>query len=339
MKTRLKYFLGVLVLVLAVVSGVAKENPSALDGGVQMASVGLVAGDVKNVKFEKFIIKKFRHVGSWIQEVSSKNDWVNQDAIKIPKRGGTAPKVLINNSVYPIASNRRDDDHVVVSLNKYDTENRTVTDDELYSVAYDKEGDVNLELKEELEEATIDHALHSISPSANSADTPVIETTGEDDGTGRKRLTKKDVVVFKGKLDDLKVPKKGRVLVLNSTHANDLLIEDSAFEKGYHNRKDGAISLNYYSFKVYEETYTPAYDKDNNLKAFGAVAVATDRVASIAIHKKSVVKASGSIKRFALPSHLNPQGREAVLGYKKYFGCFAIQDQGQAAIVSYAPTA
>jgi hypothetical protein len=296
------------------------------------AAAAVVVGDIKNTKYEKFIIKKFRHVGTWVQEVQSKNGWVNNDVIKIPKRGGTAPRVLINNNVYPINSNRRDDDHVVVALNKYDTENRDVTDDELYAIAYDKEGDINLELKEELEETTIDHALYSISPSSNSADTPVIETTGDDDGTGRRRLTKKDLITLKTKLDTLKVPKVGRILVLGNEHVGDLLIEDSVFEKGYQNRKDGLIHTKYYGFKVYEENYTPKYNSATNTKlAFDSVVAGKN--SSIVFHKKSTCKAVGSTKRYALPSHLNPTDRQATLGYRQYFGCYAIQDQGQAAII------
>ncbi len=330
MKSKLRIFIAMIVIaIMAVTPSFADQ---ATDSGIQIFSVAAVSGDVKNVKFEKFILKKFRHIGSWLQEVQSKQSWVNQDVIKIPKRGGKAPKVLINNSVYPIVSNRREDTHVVVSLNKYDTENRTVTDDELYAIAYDKEGDINLELKEELEETTVNHALHSISPKEETADTPILLTTGENDGTGRLRLTKKDLINLRGTLNKLKVPKKGRVLVLSSDHATDLLMEDAGFEKGYHNRKEGVISENYYGFKIYEELYTPVYDgRTNKIIPFDS---ATKGVgSSIVFHKKSTAKAKGTVKRYAIPSSLNTKTREAELGYRMYFGCFAIQDVGQAAII------
>lgn len=301
-----------------------------------MAGVAIVDGDLLNTLNEKFILKKFRHVGSWIQEVMSKNNWVNNDVIKIPKRkGDNAPTVLINNQVYPIATSNRTDEHVTVSLNKYDTENREVTRDELYAIAYDKEGDVNLELKEELEEQTVDHALHSISPQENNANTPVLETTGEDDGTGRLRMTKKDLIRFKKELDNRKVPVKGRILVLSATHANDLLLEDSTFEKGYHNRVNGAISQNYYSFKIYEEVYTPTYDQAAMTKLpFGSAT--PGRTSSIVFHKKSCAKATGSVERFARDKKTDPENRKTVVGYQLYFGCFAIQDQGQGAIIDGA---
>jgi hypothetical protein len=329
MKSTLK-ILVVLGLILAtVLTGFAKENPQV----VAMASGATVASDLKNTLNEKFILTKFRHVGTWLSEVMSKDKWVNNDTIKIPKRkGDNAPGVLINNTVYPIATAGRDDEHVVVSLNKYDTENREVTDDELNAIAYDKEGDINLELKEELEEKTTDHALHSISPISDSADTPVLETTGADDGTGRKRLTKKDVILLKGKLDKIKVPGKGRIMVLSSYHANDLLLEDSVFEKGYHNRVDGAISTNYYSFKVYEDVYSPTYD-DITLVKLAFDSVNAGRTSSIVFHKKSTAKAKGSVKRYYKDSKQDPENRKSIVGYRLYFGCYALKDQGQAAII------
>ncbi|MGB8705534.1 MAG: hypothetical protein WCD31_10935 [Gillisia sp.] len=329
MKSSLRIFLVLGLIVATVVSGFAKENPHV----VAMASGTVVSSDLKNTLNEKFILKKFRHVGTWLSEVTSKDNWVNNDTIKIPKRkGDNAPAVLINNTVYPINTAGRDDEHVVVSLNKYDTENREVTDDELYAIAYDKEGDVNLELKEELEEKTTDHALHSISPIANGADTPVLETTGQDDGTGRLRMTRKDLISLKGKLDKLKVPKKGRILVLSSVHANDLLQEDSTFEKGYHNRTDGAISINYYGFKIYEDVYTPTYD-DATLNKLAFDSVNAGRTSSIVFHKKSTAKAKGTVTRYARSSKQDPENRKSVMGYRMYFGCYALMDQGQAAII------
>lgn len=328
MKSVLRIFAVLSIIALSVFTGHAKEHPESMAMAVTVTN-----GDLLNTLNEKFIIKNFRHVGSWLQEIGSKDDWVSNDTIRIPKRkGDNAPSVLINNAVYPIASSGREDETVVVSLNKYDTENREVTDDELYAVAYDKEGDINLELKEELEEQSINHALHSISPASNSADTPILETTGADDGTGRKRMTKKDVIAYKGKLDKLKVPPKGRILVMSTVHANDLLLEDSVFEKGYHNRVSGAISINYYGFKIYEEVYTPTYDAALKTKlAFGSATAG--RNSSIVFHKKSTAKAKGSVKRYYSDAKTDPKYRKSVVGYRLWFGCFAIKDQGQGAII------
>lgn len=328
MKNKFGIIFGLVLMVLAVATGFAKEHPK----GVAMAAVTIVDGDLLNELNEKFILTKFRSLGTWLSEVTSKDSWVGNNAIKIPKRkGDSAPIVLINNTVYPMVSSGRDDEKVVVSLNKYSTENRHVTQDELYAIAYDKEGDINMELKEELEIKVTEHALYSISPVSNSASTPVLETTGAADGT-RKRLSKADVIRLKAALDAGSVPKTGRIWVMSSTHANDLLLEDAAFEKGYHNRVDGTISINYYGFKIYEEVYTPTYHATTKAKlAFDSVTAG--RTSSIIFHKSSCVKAKGTVERFARDKKADPENRKSVVGYDLYFGCFAIQDQGLAAII------
>jgi hypothetical protein len=322
-----------LVSIVSIAGNVKCSIPKEEKVNLHNCGVSIVDGDLLNELNEKFILSKFKHLGTWISEITSKDAWVGNNAIRIPKRkGDSAPLVLINNTVYPIISSGRNDEKVVVSLNKYSTENREVTADELYAIAYDKEGDINLELKEELESKSIDHALHSISPAQHATDTPVLETTGENDGTGRKRMCKKDIITYKGKLDKLSVPLKGRILVLSTIHANDLLLEDSAFEKGYHNRMDGAISQNYYSFKIYEEVYTPTYHATTKVKlAFDSVTAG--RTSSIVFHKDSTVKAKGTVERFAKDKKQDPEYRKSVVGYDLYFGCFAIQDQGQGAII------
>lgn len=328
MKNKFGIIFGLVLMVIAVATGFAKEHPKT----VAMAAVTVTDGDLLNELNEKFILTKFRSLGTWLSEVTSKDSWVGNNAIKIPKRkGDSAPIVLINNTVYPMVSSGRDDEKVVVSLNKYSTENRHVTQDELYAIAYDKEGDINMELKEELEIKVTEHALYSISPVSHSASTPVLETTGAADGT-RKRLSKADVIRLKAALDAGSVPKTGRIWVMSSTHANDLLLEDAAFEKGYHNRVDGTISINYYGFKIYEKVYTPTYHATTKAKlAFDSVTAG--RTSSIIFHKSSCVKAKGTVERFARDKKADPENRKSVVGYDLYFGCFAIQDQGLAAII------
>src|SRR5699024_9718350 len=99
--------------------------------------VTVVGTALKNTLAEKELLKQLRHEHTWVSEIRSRQRWVNQDTIKIPKRGD-APKVLIDNTNYPIESNQRGDSHIVISLHKFDTENTTVTDDELYALPYEK---------------------------------------------------------------------------------------------------------------------------------------------------------------------------------------------------------
>lgn len=327
MKKAFKILLGLLAIFALGMFAYGIGGPE----GIAMASATPVALPIKNELAEKELIKKFRHDNSWLAEVTSKNRWVNNDVIKIPKRGA-APNVLINNNVYPIVKNDREDSHVVVSLNKYETENTIVTDDELYALPYEKVNDVQQQHREELEDKTAEHALHSLAPASNTTETPVLVTTGADDGTGRKRLTTGDLIKLKKSLDKLNVPKTGRTLVLCPDHVADLLDEDRKFYAQYQNIKEGAISNNYCGFKVYEANYTPTYTAAGAKEAFDAVP--TGNAASIVFHKRTTAKARGSVKRYAITASQNPEMRENVLGFRVWFVCVAYKDEGQAAIVS-----
>ena len=326
MKTIFKY----LAICLLFITAIATAHHSGADSETIMAGVTPVALPVLNQTAEREMIKKFRHENTWLSELTSKNNWVNNDVIKIPKQG-TAPNVLINNTVYPIVSNGRDDSHVILSLNKYDTENTFVTEDEIYALPYEKVNDVQVQHREELEDVTAQHALHSMSPNSNAATTPVLVCTGEPIN-GRPTLTSKDMIALKEKLDKLKVPKTGRILIMCTEHVSDLLNEDRVFYTQYHNATDGVLAKNYYGFKIYESTYNPTYTNLNVKVAFGAVD--GPKVSSICIHKKTCHKATGTVKRFARLAENDPENRRTTVGFRLYFIGVAIRDEGIGALIS-----
>ncbi|MRG45506.1 hypothetical protein GFS24_10290 [Chitinophaga sp. SYP-B3965] len=287
---------------------------------------------LQNELAEKEMIKKFRHEGTWLEEVPAKQRWVSNDIIKIP-REGSDPAVLINNKIYPIISNRREDDFVAVALNKYDTTNTEVSDDELASLPYEKVSEVQLQHRATLEEKTTGHALYCIAPNENTADTPVVETTGGDDGYGRKRLTTEDIINF-----GTKIKKKtggtlqGVVLVLSPEHIADLLIEDLSFRNQFHNKKDGLIATNYYGFKTYETGYSPAYDIAGKKLAYDSVT--PGREATVCFYNKSVAKAKGTVKRYARDAENDPENRKNTIGFRLWFIGIPYRPEGQGAIIS-----
>jgi hypothetical protein len=289
---------------------------------------------LQNELAEKELIKKFRHDNSWLSELTAKNQWVNNDVIKIPRQGA-APNVLINNTVYPIVSNNRVDDFITLALNKYDTENTDVTDDELYSLPYEKVSDVQMQHREELEDKTASHALHSLSISAASANTPVLESTGPDDGTGRLRLITADLIRLWKQLADLGVPLQGRVIVLSTEHAADLMIEDSNRQKTWGSEwSSGNVPVTHAGFRLWVVVYSPRYLKVSTVWTKQAFEAITGRQASIVFYKKNACKATGSVKRYARMSDQDPENRKSTIGFRLWFIAVGVKDQGFAALVS-----
>jgi hypothetical protein len=332
MKNLFKLFM--LSLLMLVATAVAYATNITATEGVQMATLTLSAAQLKNTTAEKEMIKQLRHMHTWVGEIRSRQNWVNQDTIKIPKRGA-APKVLIDNTNYPIVKNERDDSHVIVSLHKFDTENTIVTEDELYALPYEKVSDVQEQHRETLEDTTQEFGLWGLAPSANDEANNlfVLETTGANDGTGRKKLQTSDLRALQAKMNKKGIDKNGRILILCDDHVSDLLDEDRKFYTQYHNQTEGAIVSKYYGFVVYEDSTTPEYN-DTTLAKLPFESVTVGRKSSVIFHKGSTAKAVGTVKRFALPAELNPTERENIIGFRVYHIIVAYGIEGSAAIIS-----
>lgn len=331
MKNFFKYLGVVLLFLAATFIGNALGDSS---GEVATLAATTVALPIKNEYAEREMIKQLRHEHTWVSEIRSKQSWVNNDVIKIPKRGD-APAVLINNTNYPIVSNKRDDSHVILSLHKFDTENTTVTDDELYALPYEKISDVQMQHRETLEDETMEYGIWGLAPleDAEAENQFVLETTGADDGTGRLKLTTKDLRDLQSKMNKKGISKKGRILVLSDDHVSDLLDEDKNFFTQYHNHKEGVISEKYYGFKVYEDSTTPEYD-DTTLQRLPYGSVTVGRKSSVVFHTKSTAKAAGTVKRYAKDAKDNPEMRESTVGFRLYHIIVAYGIEGSAAIIS-----
>ena len=307
----------------------APELAPVISDNLPTAKPTIAMAVVLNQLAEKELIKHFRHAGTWLAKVPSKNKWVNNDVIRLNQIGAD-PAVLINNNTYPINVSSRTDDSVAISLYKYDTENTKVTEDEIYALPYDKIGSVQEQHRLVLEEETEAHALHSLAPSANTADTPVIETTGAL-VNGRRSLKSADLVELKKKLDLKKVPKAGRVLVLSADHMADLLLEDKVLNVQYQNHREGSIAKNYYGFEIYESIFSPKYTGGLSKIPFGAATAG--QLASVVFHTKTTAKARGTVQRFMSLAKDDPKNRETVLGFRLWFIAIPLRALGQAAIV------
>lgn len=267
--------------------------------------------------WERELIKSLRFESrKWLQGIRDHSKWVGNDVIHLHEIGAD-PDVLIDNNTYPIASAQRADDEATISLHKYDTTNTIITDDELYAIPYDKEGSVVRQHREVLEEEIANHGLHKMAAASDAASTPVIETTGADDGTGRLRLLPADMVTFKSRCDALNIPMDDRNLVLCQAHINDLLLEDQSFRDRYFNTETGELRAMLYGFKTFDDNFNPVYD-DVTLakKAFGAAGAADDRNGSTFFYGKRMARAKGTVKAYKKVAAEDPDNRQTKLGYR-----------------------
>lgn len=344
MKHVLNFFYSLAICVLtaasvAVITNIefAHAMAGTVIGGALLSFVPMPQGVAQAVVlrqlWETALVDHFRALGQFLQGVPRKDQYVGNNVINITEIGAD-PTVLINNTVYPITTAQRADDNIAVALNKYDTTNTKITDDELYALPYDKEGSVVRQHRDVLDEQILAHALHSLCVNGNSGTTPVLVTTGADDGTGRKRLLPADLIRLQLALDNLNAPAQGRRLVLCAEHCADLLIADLSFQNQFHNAKEGLIAPNYYGFETYKYTANPTFTSALAKKAFGAAAVAGDQKASVVFLRDRSFTAQGTLKFYYRAAAENPEYRESVAGYRLHSVTLPIKTTGFGAMVS-----
>ena len=279
------------------------------------------------------LIKNFRHEAEFLSRIANRNDFVNNNAIHMADIGAD-PEVLVNNTTYPIETAGREDSDIVIALDKFDTTNTKITDDELYALPYDKGGSVLEQHREVLEEKTAEKAAHSLSPAVATH-----LTTGGTNGetAPRKRLLPADIIRLKKWMDDLKIPKKNRELVLCNEHVQDLLLVDEKFAKQYQDMEQGKV-LNMYGFLISEFVANPKYKTVNTVvtkKAWGTASDAVnDMAASFFYYIPRAVQARGTAQMYNDKAENNPQTRESVVGFRLYHICLPKKTTGFGAIAS-----
>lgn len=277
---------------------------------------------LKKEVWEKELLKAFRGVPTFLNGVKDYTSKVLVGAsgaatIHLTDVGGD-PTVLVNNSSYPIASAQRNDSDVAISLDKMDTTNTDVTDDEIEALSYDKIKDVNEQHVAVLVQESHNLALHAFGPASDSADTPIVETTGADRGNFKK-FTVNDLIALKKRFDDQDIPSGQRRIVLCPQHVADLLETSQAFKDQYSiNEKTGSIGQ-LFGFDIHEWSKPVMYTAAGAKKAYGAAAVATDKQASIAFYIPRGFKAKTQPKRYYSKAEDNPLTRKSTMGYRMYF--------------------
>ena len=325
-----------------VVGALAANGVALLAGGFLPANA-LHAGVLTEI-WTGEMIKAFRTAPEslgWYDRIRSYDQYVENDVIHFTEIGGD-PKVLVNNTTYPLNITSLDDADKPVSLDKFDTEATPVTDDELHAVSYDKMASVQERHREALKEKKREKAIHAIAPDkAEAGKTIVLRTTGEKDAaTLRKRMVPADLIALKAAFDNMGTPAKDRILVLCSDHANDLLLVDQKFREQYNiNQTEGKIAR-LYGFDIYEYNGTPFYTSAGNKKAFGTTAAATDRQASVAFYCPGMMKANGSVKMYYSEAEKDPLYHRNLVNFRNWGICLPLKaDKTRAAIVSTVETA
>ena len=178
-------------------------------------------------------------------------------------------------------------------------------------------------------------AVHAFAPSQDTADTPLVLTTGTDSLPGGcRRMKFVDILTLKERFDNAGIPLEDRYIVLHPQHVTDLLVEDINLFKDITNLRDGE-PMKFGGFGFFQFPHMPLYRQTDGVLTklpYGVVPEATDRFASIAFYSKEVMKADGEIYMYATVD--DPKERATIVGFDKRFIALPIRGKGIGAIVS-----
>lgn len=271
---------------------------------------------------------------TWLDGIPDNSSIVNNDIIHLVEVG-VDPDVLVNNTTYPIPLQALDDADIAIQLDKFQTKVTPITDDELYSISYDKMQRVKESHGNSINDAKFAKAAHAMCANSNSATTPVLVTTGSRDAeTGRIKLIPADLIRLKKAMDKLGVPSVGRRLVLCNDHVNDLLEVDQKFKEQYNiNRNDGTVGR-LYGFDIYEFANNPLYTTAGAKKALGSTASTGEFQCSFAFYVQRVFKATGSTKMYYSEAGTDPEYQRNKINFRHYFICMPKKKDAGAVIYS-----
>ena len=300
--------------------GAIALNAIGLAAGFLPKEVGVLCEGVYKEVWTDKVIEHYTSLeqGTFLDGIPDFSQYAENDTIHLSDVAGD-PDVLVDNTTYPLEIQTLENEDIAIKLSKFETKPTSITDDELYAIAFDKIKVVRGRHLDQIGERKLEKALHAMAPVKDTPETPVILTSGEvPDEDGRIPITRKDILELKRQADKLKIPKKDRRLVLCSDHVNDLLAADQKFRDQYHNYADGVISK-MYGFEVYEFSTCPLFGQNLAKKAFGAVAGDGDYEASVFFYTKRMFKANGTTKVYYSESGKDPVNKRNLISFTNRF--------------------
>lgn len=270
---------------------------------------------------------------SFLNYVKDFSSMVEYDKINLAE-AGLDPEVMVNNTTYPIAVVQRVDNPLEIVLDVFETKNTLVRRPDVIEYAYDQLESVIMGHRNSLRAKTGAKAAHAYSPAANTTYTPIVGTTGADDGEGNKRMTIEDILKLKRRYDEAEYPLDKRYLVLHPRHLEDLILSDSKSFKDITDMENG-LPKRFAGFFVLQSTQNALYNRTTLTKnAFGSAPSGTSGFSSFSFYADEVMKADGDIHMYALLN--DPRERGTIVGFDKRFIGMPIRNRGVGAIVSLA---
>jgi hypothetical protein len=277
------------------------------------------------------IMEKFYPEASFLNYAKDMSEHVDNNKINLADCGFD-PEVTIDANSYPIEIAERTDSLLSIELQLYETENTLVRSPEAVELAYDKLESVIYGHRMSLRTKAGNKAAHAYTPLENTDNTPVLITSGDNNGEGFKRLIPEDILKLKKRYDFLEVPYENRFLVLDPNHVEDLILYDLKAFKDITDFKNGQPNR-FAGFNILQYTRNAKFNFSTKKKlAFDAVADANTVFSSFSFSSEEVMKAMGDMKMYEKID--DPALRATVVGFDMRFIAMPLRNKAVGAIMA-----
>lgn len=232
--------------------------------------------------------------------------FVDNTTVHLPQSGAN-PAIERNRSVLPATITQRTDTTVTYDLDEFTSDPTLITDIDAIEVSYDKRQSVLRNHVNQLNAKMADWIAYwwAATQAAN-----IVRTTGDSraafvsGATGnRKEVKIDDLINAKRVLDNMDVPREGRVLVIPAEMYNDLLKEAKVLSAEYNQmgRLPDGIVNRLFGFDIFVRSSVVSYTNAGTpaLREPGAVALTTANAGILAFHRDFVRRALGTVKVYA----------------------------------------
>lgn len=246
------------------------------------------------------LLQDFWDNNDFLMDGENWDDLVDNDKINLAEVG-IAPEVLKNNNTYPVEFAERSDTPHELALDTFDTKGTVTRKLKDKALAYNKRESIIKQHRNALLEFIADDGIYNIAPAANTANSPLIQTTGADNAElGVKIPTSYDLSRLAAAYDEKKW-KGERVLNLPPAIFWVFVDSDETLKKQAQNNGSGGRGtgtwVEYYGFIIRSRNTVARYDGSLNKLAKGAV---TGTAAAISYLKgESFGKGVGTAEMFA----------------------------------------
>jgi hypothetical protein len=268
--------------------------------------------------------------GSWLNTLTNYDAFVDNNVLNLPM-AGAAPNTVVNNSSWPMTPSQRTDVNKVRTLLTLDNEPTHLTNVDELETAYDKMDSILRQHTAKLRDQAALRASHALLPAADSALTPVVQTSGTLDTF--RALRRLDIIKLASRFDQANMPRQGRTLLLDSVAMEQILAEDITLFNQISAAMSGTLTGGIYGFTPYIYNSGHLYTSSNVPDTLGGAYAAGDKyVRAIGYINTEVFRAMGSVDVRAEDRWADYRGW--LVGAQMRFLAGTIADRGIGVIIT-----